>query len=98
LAAAILLIWGGTCVPVSGNDLVLNDGFDLQSTQHWIETGNIPTSERGVAWFDVTGDGKKSWAYYQHPGDGFSGGVDQVIHVQAGVTYSVKANFCYANC
>ncbi|MHC4941524.1 MAG: hypothetical protein ACYTG7_00750 [Planctomycetota bacterium] len=92
------MFWGGTWTLAEGADLVLNDGFELQSTQLWMETGNILPSERGVTLFDVTGNGKSSWTYYQHPGDDFSGGVDQILYVQAGVTYLVKADFCYYNC
>ena len=83
--------------PVSAGDLVLNDGLEMQSTAHWTETGNIPSYHRGVVEFDVTGNGRKSWAYYQHPGDEINGGLEQVVFVQAGVSYEVSADICYHN-
>ena len=97
-ATVIFFAWVAAGTPAFGGDLVLNYGFELQNTVHWIETGNVPPLDRGVSPYDVTGNGKNSWAYYQHPGDGFSGGVDQILHVQAGVTYTVEADFCYHNC
>ena len=81
--------------PAAASDVVLNDGFELQDTTHWIETGNIPFYDRGVVKFDVTGNGVPSYAYYQHPGDGFSGGVDQTLCLLAGVIYEVSADLCY---
>lgn len=77
------------------SDLVLNDGFEMQNTTHWIETGSIPYWDRGVVKFDVTGNGQQSWAYYQHPGDNYDGGLEQVIYMQAGETYTVSADICY---
>lgn len=78
--------------------LALNDGFEMESTLYWNLTGSLPSTQRGVYPFDVTGNGKPSWAYYQHPGDGYSGGLEQTLYVIAGVTYVVHADFCYHNC
>lgn len=91
-------VFSGLSLCAQDNDLVLNDGFELQSTDLWTETGTVLPTERGVAKYTVTLSGGNSWAYYQHPGDGFSGGIEQLIHVEAGETYRVEADFCYKNC
>jgi hypothetical protein len=92
-----LFLSGWFWEPAFSADVVLNDGFELESTDLWTETGNVPFYHRGVVKFDVTGDGKPSWAYYQHPGGDYSGGVEQVIYVLEGVTYRVSADICYHN-
>ena len=38
-----------------GQDLVLNDGFQMEDTSRWTEYGTIPLYSRGVVKFDVTG-------------------------------------------
>jgi len=94
---AAVLALASAAAPAAAGDLVLNDGLELQETRLWVETGNVPSYHRGVVEFDVTGNGRASWAYYQHPGDDISGGLEQTIYVQAGVTYTVSADICYHN-
>jgi hypothetical protein len=86
-----------SAAPAAAGDLVLNDGLELEDTRLWTETGNVPSYHRGVVEFDVTGNGRASWAYYQHPGDEISGGLEQTINLLAGVTYTVSADICYHN-
>ncbi|MFH2002707.1 MAG: hypothetical protein ABIK28_23755 [Planctomycetota bacterium] len=93
LVTAILLLLGGR--EGTAGDIVLNYAFETQDTLHWIETGTVPYQDRGVVKFDVTGNGHPSWAYYQHPGYDFSGGLQQTLYVQAGVTYRISADICY---
>lgn len=76
-------------------DMALNHGFESEDTMLWTETGTIPYQNRGVVRFNVTGSGLQSWAYYQHPGWDYYGGVQQTIYVEAGVTYVVSADVCY---
>jgi len=73
---------------------VLNDGFELEDTSYWTETGDVPVQHKGVVKFNVTG-GSYSWAYYQHPGDGVSGGLQQTVHLLKGATYEVSADILY---
>lgn len=80
---------------LTASDLVLNDGFELEEAMHWTETGLMPYWDRGVVRFDVTGNGIPSWAYCTHPGDEYDAGLEQVIHLRAGITYAVSADICY---
>lgn len=95
-AAALLFFLGAPAALVAG-DMVLNSGFEMESTHLWTETGNVPSWHRGVAEFDVTGNGRKSWTYYQHPGSEISGGLDQIVTIRANETYVVSADICYHN-
>jgi len=78
-------------------DTVVNGGFETEDSMHWEETGFLPYHHRGVARFDVTGDQRKSWAYYQHPNSEDVSGVAQMVHLFAGETYTFSADICYHN-
>ena len=95
LGFLLILSAGWTTSPLTAGDVVLNHGFETEDTVYWIEIGNVPIYHKGVVKFDTTGNGKTSWAFYQHPGDGCSGGLQQTIHVLQGVTYQVAADVCY---
>ena len=77
------------------SDVVVNDGFETEDTLHWIETGDVPFHHKGVVKFNVTGPMSYSWTYYQHPGDGVSGGLQQTLYLIKGVLYEVSADILY---
>lgn len=95
-AAALLLVlwWVPRLHPA---ETVINGGFETEDSMHWEETGELPSHHRGVALFDVTGNGLKSWSYYQHPNSDNVSGLAQMVHLFAGVTYTVSADICYHN-
>lgn len=89
----LAFLWCGPSL--FAGDVVLNHGFETEDWLYWAETGNVPFHHKGVVKFDTTGNGKSSWAFYQHPGDDCSGGLDQTVYVLEGVTYEVGADVCY---
>ncbi len=95
VAPLLLLLWWGPLLPAA--ETVINGGFETEDSMHWEETGFLPYHHRGVVKFDVTGNGRKSWTYYQHPNSETVSGVAQMIHLFAGETYALSADICYHN-
>lgn len=77
------------------SDVVVNDGFETEDTLHWIEAGDVPFHHKGVVPFNVKSPTNYSWTYYQHPGDGVSGGLQQTVYLIKGVVYEVSADILY---
>jgi hypothetical protein len=94
LSYACILLFTATSF---ASDVVVNDGFETEDTLHWIETGSVPFHHKGVVMFNVKSPTNFSWTYYQHPGDGVSGGLQQTIHLIKGVVYEVSADILYHN-
>ena len=87
-----------TCVlAVSGTaeEIVLNDGFEMENILYWEFTGTIYQTDYGVKREDVTGDGQESWCFWSIPWDNGTGTLKQWIHVIAGTTYEVGMDVCY---
>ena len=93
--AAILLLMCGT---TQAQEVVLNNGFEMQGPSFYAYTGNIQSWDRGVDQRDTVTPGVYSWAYWQIPSDSGNGGYQQWIYVIAGVTYEINADVCYHNC
>ena len=95
-AALLLFIFGGA--PATAQKVIVNDSFELHNTAYWTHHGNLVSTEYGVEQFDTNGNTKQSWAYWQSPYTGHSGGLEQTVYLLAGVTYELKVDVCYHNC
>ncbi|MBU0755748.1 MAG: hypothetical protein KJ645_11455 [Planctomycetes bacterium] len=85
-------------IPAQAKDVVINDGFETQGWQYWEPTGTLPTYEMFVGQFDVTAPNEYSWCFSARTHDGLVGGLIQDVFVQAGVAYTVSADFAYTTC
>ena len=92
LALAIVLCGSFTAV---AKDLVVNDDFNTMSLDHWTPSGN--PAYQAIDYYDVGGTGA-GFCLAQRVHTGHSGGVTQQVFVIQGVTYTVLADFAYANC
>jgi hypothetical protein len=92
IALAVML-----CVTFTAGakDLVVNDDFNTMSLDHWTPSGNPFT--QWIDYYDVGGTGA-GFCLAQRVHTGHSGGVTQQVFVIQGVTYTVLADFAYANC
>lgn len=79
-------------------DVVINDGFETQGWQYWTPSGTLPTHETYVPQFDVTAPGEYSWCFATRVHDGLVAALTQDVYVEAGVTYTVRADFAYSTC
>ena len=106
LAALCLWVSMGAA---SGKDIVINDGFELKGKDldvYWTVDGfdeSLYPSCWAVQYFDTNGDGQASGSFrtdpFTHSLFGISEGyLKQHIFVEAGKTYVVSADICYANC
>jgi hypothetical protein len=93
---SLLLTWMDSSA--QGQELALNDAFELQNWDYWTPTGNLPLAKRQIIPFDILGQGLTTYAYEALPWTGYEGGLSQTIHVQAGMTYEVSADFAYIYC
>jgi hypothetical protein len=79
----------------NAKDIVVNDDFNTVSLDHWTPSGN--PHYQGIDYYNVGGTGA-SFCLAQRVHTGYSGGVTQQVFVIQGVTYTVLADFAYANC
>lgn len=98
LGVAALLLFLVSSPSGVAQDLVLNNGFEMQSTLYYTYYGNVPSIERGVNQKDVTAPGAYSWCFWQIPCNNVSGGLKQNINVIFGYEYTITADICYHNC
>lgn len=81
-----------------GNNVVPNEGFELQELGLWVMTGD--NGWTNLKEYDTNGDGTESWCWKRKPGlDGGqpfgNGGLEQSVHLIAGVTYEFNADVAY---
>ncbi len=94
-AALLLLFLSGSFV--QAQNVVLNNTFELQNLTYWTKTGNLDPGFWGMDKFDTTGNGAKSWCFWQSPSSGKNGGITQTIFLIAGLTYDFSVRIAYDN-